>query len=134
VDEKGYIAEAPTSNVIFLFNTDKGFVMKTPPFTKILQGCTARKVLEIGLKLKFTKNLLVDVAQEPVTLVEATQACEIFIAAADLKLRPIVVLNDVLIGNGKPGPIFKEVLKSLWEEIEEGAGDDFIDIPYSQYD
>jgi len=119
--------------VIFVFKTDKGLVMKTPPFTNILQGCTARKVLEIGLKLKLTKNTLMDVRQEPVTLAEATQACEIFITAGDLKLRPIVALNDNMIGDGKAGPIFQEVLKSLWEEIEEGTGDDFIEIDYSRY-
>merc|ERR1719369_2641471 len=107
--------------------------MKTPPFTKILQGCTARKVLEIGLKLKETKNMLVDVRQAPITKAESKRACEIFIVSGDLKLRPIVALNDDIIGNGKPGPIFQEVLKSLWEEIENGTGQDFIDIDYMRY-
>jgi len=133
VDEKGYIAEAPVCNVIFVFKTDKGLVMKTPPFSKILRGCTVRKVLEIGLKLKFTKNLLADVNQAPVTLAEATQASEIFVTGGDTHLNPIVTLNDVVIGDGEAGPIFKEVLKMLKEELETGTGDDFIEIDYSRY-
>jgi len=133
VDEKGHIAESSVSNVIFVLKTDKGLVMKTPPFAEILRGCTARKVLEIGLKLKFTKNLLAEVGQEPVTLAEATQASEIFLTSADMEILPITALNDIVIGDGKPGPIFKECLSMLKEELEAGEGDDFIEIDYLRY-
>jgi len=133
VDEKGYIAESSVANVIFVFKTDKGLVMKTPPFAEILRGCTARKVLEMGLKLKFNKNLLEEVGQEPVTLAEATQASEIFLTCGDTDIIPITALNDVVIGNGEPGPIFKECLSLLKEELEAGEGDDFIEIDYLRY-
>merc|ERR1719193_508545 len=97
VDDNGCIAETPVASVIFVFKTDKGLVMKTPPFVSILRGCTARKILEIGLELKFEKNLLVEVGQAPITLEEATQATEIFLCGGDTHIIPVVSLNDVVI-------------------------------------
>merc|ERR1719193_2327722 len=85
VDENGYIVEGPVCNVVFVVKTYDGLVMKTPPFTNILRGCTASKVLEIGQKLK---HLLADVCQAPITLYEAKHACEIFTTSGDTHINP----------------------------------------------
>jgi len=132
VDDQGYIAESSVCNVFFVFQTDKGFVMKTPPFDKVLKGSTARMVLEIGSKLKDTKNLLVEVSQAQVTLEEARIASEIFTTGGQL-LHPIIFLDDKMVGNGEPGPIFKEVARYHKDYVDKGIGEDFTEIDYSSY-
>lgn len=96
VDEEGYIAEGPNVNVAFI-TKDKELIL--PVFDKILQGCTAARLLELAPKL-LEKGLLKSVKTDNLTVQDAKSSAEMMYVGSTLPVLPIIVWDDKTIGNG----------------------------------
>ena len=111
--EDGLVTEG-TSNNAYIVTADNK--IKTRHLgTEILAGITRTAVL------KFAQEANLEVIEEPFTLAEIEQAKEAFITSASLFVMPVVNFDGKDIGDGKPGPITKQLRKIYIATAQERA-------------
>ncbi|MGZ5917983.1 MAG: aminotransferase class IV, partial [Methyloceanibacter sp.] len=98
-----------TSSTAFILDAE-GLVRTQPLGHHILPGVTRRAVL----RLAETGGLIVE--ERPFTVKEALQAREAFLSAASAFVLPVVEIDGVVIGNGRPGPIAQAFRRLYIEE------------------
>ena len=106
VNEQGHVMEATRSN-FFIF---KGDTLITPR-ENVLIGITRNEVLELA-RGRF------NVEERPILLEELAQADEAFITASSKEIMPVVQIDDLVIGNGKPGPRTTELEQRFIEMVK----------------
>ncbi len=97
VDAQGFVTEGGSSNAWIV--TRKNVLVTRPADFGILRGITRTVVLEEAAALGFS------VEERPFTLEEAHDAIEAFNTAATALVMPVVKLDGVPVGTGRPGPI-----------------------------
>jgi len=125
VDEDGNVGESSNMNVAFI--TADG-VLKHPKFDHILSGCTSLRLLELAKTLQ-ARGRLKDVQVCDVPIAEARVAREMLLIGSSVKVAPIVEWDGKPIGDGKPGPLARELREVLQEDMRSGR-DRLIDVPY----
>jgi branched-chain amino acid aminotransferase len=96
VDEDGYVAEGPTTNV---FLVDADGVLATPPEEKVLHGVTRSSILELAR----TEGLR---TQERRVRPEAlARADEVFLTGTTAGVWPVESVDGEKIRSGAPGPV-----------------------------
>jgi branched-chain amino acid aminotransferase len=108
VNEQGHVLEGTRSN-FFIF---RGDVLITP---------------REGILLGVTRNTVIRLAQgrfaleeRPVQLEELSQANEAFLTSSSKEITPVVQIDDLVIGDGKPGPRTYELEQRFIEMVERG--------------
>lgn len=110
--EDGFVTEG-TSSTSFILDAD-GIVRTQPLGHHILTGVTRRAVLRLA------EVEGVRVEERPFTVAEALAAREAFLTAASAFVLPVVEIDGVPVGDGKPGPVAK-LFRSLYiEETRKG--------------
>jgi D-alanine transaminase len=106
--EDGVVTEGTSSTAFIL---DAGGALRTQPLGHhILPGVTRRAVM----RLAETQGLSVE--ERPFSVAEALAAREAFMSAASAFVLPIVEIDGVAIGGGKPGPVAREFRRLYIEE------------------
>src|SRR6266699_4178200 len=108
VNEQGHVLEATRSN-FFIF---RGDTLVTPR-AGILIGITRNVVLDLA-RGRFA------VEERPVLLDELAQADEAFITSSSKEILPVVQIDDLVIGDGKPGPRTIELEQRFIDLVERG--------------
>ena len=108
-DRENRLLEGTTTN----FFCVKGNTLITPPDV-ILPGITRSVVLEL-LKDKF------DIQLRHIKADELPEMDEVFITASNKEIVPVVQVDDLVIGNGKPGEKTRALLKT-WKEYTAAYG------------
>jgi branched-chain amino acid aminotransferase len=102
VDEDGYVAEGPTTNV---FLVDASGVLATPPTEKVLHGVTRSSILALaeaeGLRAEERK----------ITPAELASAQEVFLTGTTAGVWPVESVDGVAIRGGAPGPVSARLAK-----------------------
>jgi len=106
VNEEGHVLEATRSN-FFIFRGD----MLVTPREEILIGVTRNLVLELA-RGRFA------IEERPILLEELARTDEAFITASSKEITPVVQIEDLTIGNGKPGPRTYELEQQFIEMVE----------------
>lgn len=101
LDHNGYIVEATAAN---FFVVKKGVVFTPPVHQGSLRGITRDAVIELA------KAAGITVHEERLTLYEAYTADEVFLTGTGAEMIPVIDIDKRIIGNGKPGPVFHELL------------------------
>jgi branched-chain amino acid aminotransferase len=81
----------------------------------VLLGVTRKTVIEVAR----AKGL--EVRYKPVKRIELNDVAETFITSSSRGVVPVIQIDDVLIGNGKPGPITKELIAGYEAYVLEKA-------------
>lgn len=115
LDEDGFVAEAPTSN-IFIVTPDG--TLKTPPEHKILHGITRASILELAAARG------IDVMTEDLLPTDLLSAAEVFLTATSAGVWPVESINNQAIGKGVAGEITL-ALKSHLNRITQGLDKKF---------
>lgn len=108
VNEQGHVLEGTRSN-FFIF---RGDTLVTPG-TGILLGVTRRAVLDLA-RGRFP------IEERPILLTELPQVDEAFITSSSKEITPVVRIDDVTIGTGRPGPRTYELEQRFIEMVERG--------------
>lgn len=104
VDELGLVTEGASSNAWIV---DREGVLRTRDLNaNILRGITRRSLLDIIAREGLP------VAERPFSLEEAKQAREAFITGAGSLVTPVVSIDGIPIGDGKPGPVARRLRAS----------------------
>lgn len=106
VNEEEHVLEATRSN-FFIF---RGDTLVTPR-EEILIGVMRNIVLELA-RGRFA------IEERPILLEELAWADEAFITSSSKEITPVVQIDDLTIGNGKPGPRTYELEQRFIEMVE----------------
>ncbi len=106
VNEQGHVLEATRSN-FFIF---RGDTLVTPR-EGILTGITRNVVLELA-RGRFA------IEERPILFEELALADEAFLTSSSKEITPVVQIDDLVIGNGKPGPRTYELEQRFIEMVE----------------
>lgn len=106
--EDGHVTEGTSSSAFIL---DAQGVVRTQPLGHhILPGVTRRAVLRLAALEG------VSLEERPFTVAEALAAREAFMTAASAFVLPVVDIDGVPIGDGKPGPVARTFRRLYIEE------------------
>lgn len=114
LDTEGYISEGSGENIFIV----KNGVIKTTPLTSILSGITRNSVIQIA------KSRKIPIVEEKFTRDELYTAQEAFFTGTAAEITPIREVDDRQIGEGKPGPVTKE-LQAVFFDIVKGKNPEF---------
>jgi D-alanine transaminase len=111
--EDGVVTEGTSSTAFIL---DQSGVIRTQPLgSHILPGVTRRAVLRLaaheGARLE----------ERPFSVAEALSAREAFMTAASAFVLPIVAIDGVPIGDGRPGPVARRFRDLYIEEARKSS-------------
>jgi branched-chain amino acid aminotransferase len=105
-NQEGYVAEASGDNV---FIVRQGVVYTPPAQAGSLEGITREVVMRIAAK----ENL--SVVEKNLTRFDLYVADEFFLTGTAAEVIAVVEIDGRVIGNGKPGPITKQLRKKFFE-------------------
>lgn len=108
VNGQGHVLEGTRSN-FFVFRGD----MLITPHEGILLGVTRNTVLQLA-QGRF------ELEERTVRLDELAQVDEAFITSSSKEITPVVQIDDLVIGDGKPGPRTYELEQRFIEMVEQG--------------
>ncbi len=96
VDEAGYVAEGPTTNVFWV---DGDGALRTPPSDKVLLGVTRSSVLDIA------KEEGIPVTEDRVQPEALMAAREVFLTGTTAGIWPVASIDGQPVTDGEPGPV-----------------------------
>jgi branched-chain amino acid aminotransferase len=114
LDTEGYVSEASGENIFIV----KNGVIKTTPLTSILPGITRDSVIQIA------KSRKIPIVEDKFTRDELYTAHEAFFTGTAAEITPIREVDNRQIGEGKPGPVVKE-LQTAFFDIVKGKNPEF---------
>ncbi len=115
VDRDGNVTEGTSTNAWIV--TKSGEVVTRAATHAILNGVTRLGVIRVieqaGLKL----------VERPFSVAEAKQAREAFVTSTTAYVTPVVRIDDSVVGDGKPGPLTRE-LETFYRRYVDAGGQD----------
>jgi branched-chain amino acid aminotransferase len=115
ISTEGYVAEGSGEN-IFLVKNNK--LITPSDSADILLGITRDSIMKIA------ENFGLEVEEREVHREELDSAEEVFFTGTAAEITPIVNIDGIKIGTGKPGPITK-MLAQKYDEVVAGENDEF---------
>ncbi len=109
LDAFGYVAEADTANI---FCVSDG-VVRTPCATSCLHGLTRGAVLQLSAAAGHPTH------EAQLTLFDFYNADEVFLTGTVCELVPVTTIDGRRIGDGKPGPVYRQLLDLYRAETQE---------------
>ncbi|HVL48780.1 MAG TPA: branched-chain-amino-acid transaminase [Candidatus Thermoplasmatota archaeon] len=100
LDLQGFVSEATADNI---FLVSKGVIV-TPPTYNSLKGITRGAVIDVARAEGY------EVREEPITMFDVYAADEVFITGTAAEVAPCVSVDGRVVGNGKPGPVTKQLM------------------------
>ena len=107
LDPDGFIAEGSGDNFFII----KDGVLISPEGRNMLRGITRQYIME-----ELAPRLNIPVKEKNIELFDAYEADEALICATPFCMIPVTSINSVKIGNGKPGELFKSLIKE-WSNM-----------------
>jgi branched-chain amino acid aminotransferase len=108
VNEREHVLEATRSN-FFIFLGDTLIT----PRRGILVGITRNTVLELA-------RSIFAIEERPILLEELALSDEAFITSSSKEITPVIQIDDLVIGDGKPGPRTYQLEQLFIEMVEKG--------------
>lgn len=103
----GYISEATQSNI---FIVKDGKLITT--WENVLWGITQ------GLVLELAEGLGIAIEKRNVSLEECLAADEVFVTASSKRIVPVVMVDEAIIADGKPGKITEQLMAAIESFVE----------------
>jgi len=110
--EDGFVTEGTSSSAYIV----KDGVLITRPLSNSILAGIRRKIL-----LKLAADHQIRVEERPFTIKEALEADEALMSAASCSVLPVVELDGQMIGDGKPGKVFRQLRALYLENARENA-------------
>jgi D-alanine transaminase len=104
----GMITECAHSNVFFVLD---GGLYTHPESENILSGITRKNILRIA------RESGIKVIEIPVPENKLNEISEAFITNTSFEIAPVISINNIVIGDGRPGPLTMSIRGKFDEEI-----------------
>lgn len=112
LNHQGHVAECTGDN---LFLIENGRIRTPHPSCGILAGITRQTAMDLARKAGY------EVIEDFLTPFDLYAADEAFLTGTAAEVIPMVTLDGNLIGNGKPGPVTKQIMAMFREETQSGV-------------
>ncbi len=99
--QDGFVTEG-TSNNVWIVTRD-GVLVTRQLSTDILHGITRASVMKLAAEAQLR------VEERPFTIAEAQEAAEAFYTSASAFVTPVVAVDGVDVGEGRPGPVARRL-------------------------
>ncbi|MEA1960165.1 MAG: branched-chain-amino-acid transaminase [Bacillota bacterium] len=110
LNQEGYVAECTGDNIFLV----KNGVIKTPAtHVGLLEGVTRNEVI------KLARDFGYQLEETTFTRYDLFVADEVFLTGTAAELIPVTKIDTRVIGDGKAGPVFKELLTRFRELVKE---------------
>lgn len=106
-DENGYVAETTIGNFYLVVDGE----LLTPRPEQVLGGISQLMVIRLAKQLGL-KYVETDVSEEQIF-----QAEEALTSSTGYCLMPVTRYNDALLSEGKPGPVFQQLISTWSQEV-----------------
>ena len=103
----GFVTEATSSNVFTVVDRE---IMTPPKSELLLHGITREEVIRIAQGL----DLKVKECEFQASALEG--ADEVWLSATGMEVQPIGEINGMQVGDGKPGPIWRQMFRAFQDE------------------
>ncbi len=110
LNHKGEVAECTGDNI---FLVKRGRLLTPPLDAGILEGVTRNAVIELA------RAAGIDVAETALTKHDVYVADECFLTGTAAEIVPVVRVDDRVIGDGRPGPITRDLTKRFHELVRD---------------
>ncbi|MEA2094105.1 MAG: aminotransferase class IV, partial [Pseudomonadota bacterium] len=107
----GYAMEGAASNLFIVMN---GTLITPPNGPALLPGITRDLILELAAANDIPLH------ESAITRQELNQAEEIWLTSSTREISPVTRLDDQLIGTGKPGPLWKRIIR-LFQDYKQSV-------------
>ncbi|MGC3965937.1 MAG: aminotransferase class IV [Pirellulales bacterium] len=107
LDRDGYVNETSTANVVAV----RGDEFVSPPRGAILPGISLATVNE------FSTSLGMLFFERLVATNDLTTADEVLLTSTPFCVLPVVKFDDHVIGDGRPGPVFRKLLQTWSDDV-----------------
>lgn len=107
IDRDGYVTEGASTNAWIV--TEDDVLVTRQADQSILNGVTRRALADIAV----SQGLKIE--ERPFTVAEALRGREAFVSASTLAAMPVISIDGVPVGSGKPGPIAQR----LWQHVRD---------------
>ena len=124
IDAEGHVGESSNMNVAFV---SREGALVHPKFDNILAGCTSLRLLELARAL-VEERVITGIEVRDITMADARMSREMMLLGSSVKVAPVVQWDGDRIGDGRPGPVSKALLRLLEEDMR--SGDRLIPVPY----
>ena len=111
--EDGFVTEGTSNNAYII--TKDGTLITRQLSTDILHGITRASVLKLAAEAQMK------IVERPFTIAEAQGAAEAFITAASTFVCPVIEIDGVKLGDGKPGPVTRRLREIYIAEARAAA-------------
>ncbi|MCD6218560.1 branched-chain-amino-acid transaminase [bacterium] len=108
----GYVSEATVDN---LFLKKNGQIWTPPLYLGILEGITRNTVMDLAVEKGYKME------EKTFTIFDVYTADEVWLTGSGAELIPIKDVDGLIIGEGKAGPVFKE-LRAAFQELTRTTG------------
>lgn len=99
--EDGFVTEGTSNNAYIV--TKAGVIVTRQLSNDILHGITRASVLRLAAEAQMALE------ERPFTIAEAQDAAEAFMTAASAFVTPVVEIDGVKLGDGRPGPVARRL-------------------------
>ncbi|HJV40795.1 D-amino-acid transaminase [Caulobacter sp.] len=113
VDDMGLVTEGASSNAWIV--DAEGMLRTRDTNANILRGVTRSTLLEVIREAGLT------ISEKPFTIAEAQAAKEAFITGAGSLVTPIIQIDGVKLGDGRPGPVAARLRRSYIDRARQKA-------------
>jgi len=108
LDQQGHIVEATTANLV-IYRRGEGLV--SPPKEKILAGISVAALSELAGRLE------IPFGYRDILPAEMSEADEALLTSTSICMLPVVRCNGQPIGEGRPGPVYRQLLDAWRAEV-----------------
>jgi len=109
LNQDGHVSEGSGENIVMLRH---GRLITPPPQDNILEGITLEIALELG-----QQRLGLEVERRTIDRSELYIADEVFMTGTAAHVTPITELDRVPIGDGRPGPVSRQIQSAYFDII-----------------
>jgi len=117
LDDKGNVCEGTGENVFVVKN---GKIVTPPQTASILDGINRRSCMQIARDLGY------ELIERDVARAELALADEVFLTGTAAELTPMREIDDIPIGDGRPGPITREI-QEVFDDALHGRAEQYAD-------
>jgi branched-chain amino acid aminotransferase len=117
LDDKGNVCEGTGENVFVVKN---GKIVTPPQTASILDGINRRSCMQIARDLGY------ELIERDVARAELALADEVFLTGTAAELTPMREIDDIAIGDGRPGPITREI-QQVFDDALHGRAEQYAD-------
>lgn len=109
LNQDGHVSEGSGENIVMV---KQGRLVTPPPQDNILEGITLETALEVA-----QEELGLTVERRSIDRTELYVADELFMTGTAAHLTPVVSVDRVPVGDGRPGPISRHLQQRYFEAI-----------------